>query len=244
MGKKRRRRDGEQSRHARRAAGPLDGMQITTPEGDEIVIATVRYRHSSPKAIFVIFQAAEDFDVEGDPEIAADWDPDGDQPLMFVWLETRPEAPELLTLAGQRILASVTLTRTRLEAEAMSQSRLDACRERLDDLLGDGIRLLETRTKSLEQAMGEASPIDLEEPLLPPAEVLAEIEERMLREWIDESIPALGGLTPREAVKTPEGREKVLELIETGERMGRAAKQFPGSFAPDYGKVREMLDLE
>jgi hypothetical protein len=36
-------------------------------------------------------------------------------------------------------------------------------------------------------------------PLILPPDTLAEMEEQMLRQWLDESIPALGGLTPREA---------------------------------------------
>ena len=79
---------------------------------------------------------------------------------------------------------------------------------------------------------------------MPPPEVIAEIEERMLRQWIDDSIPALGGLTPREAVKTPEGRQRVLELIEEAGRMQKMVKKTPGAFAPDYRKVKKMLGLE
>jgi len=66
----------------------------------------------------------------------------------------------------------------------------------------------------------------------------------MLRQWIDESIPALDGLTPREAVKTPEGRQQVLALIEHSVQMQERLPKKPGFFAPDYRKVKEMLGLE
>jgi len=36
-------------------------------------------------------------------------------------------------------------------------------------------------------------------PLILPPDTLAEMEEQMLRQWLDESIPAVGDLTPREA---------------------------------------------
>jgi len=83
-----------------------------------------------------------------------------------------------------------------------------------------------------------------EEPFIPPPELVAEIEEKMLRQWIDESIPALDGLTPREAVKTPKGRKQVLELIEYSVQMQKRMAQMPGMFAPDYRKVKKMLGLE
>jgi len=57
-------------------------------------------------------------------------------------------------------------------------------------------------------------------------------------------IAALGGLTPREAVKTLEGRRKVLELIDHAARMQSRMANKPGSFAPDYRKVKKMLGLE
>lgn len=244
MSGKRRRRGGMQSRHGREAADPIGGLRITTPEGDELVIATVRYRVDDALAAGVLLQAQDDFDLTRDPDYLDEWDPEGDEALDFVWLETRPGAPDLAPPLGRRVLASITLTGTTLEAEAMSQRRLNACHQRLEDLLSDGIRLLETRTRTMEQAMSESEPMDVEEPALPPAEYLAEIEEQMLRQWIDESIPALGGLTPREAAKTPEGREKVLALIEQASRTQGFVTESPGVFSPDYSKVKEMLDLD
>ena len=60
---------------------------------------------------------------------------------------------------------------------------------------------------------------------------------------MSEPIPALGGLTPLKAVKTPEGRQRVLELMAERERMQRAY-QSPTGCAPDYRKAQKMLGLE
>lgn len=40
------------------------------------------------------------------------------------------------------------------------------------------------------------------------------------RNWIDEKIPALNGKTPRQAVRTRDGREAVAALIDQIERDG------------------------
>ena len=127
----------------------------------------------------------------------------------------------------------------------MSEQRLVNCRKRLEELLGDRIRLARTSTRSAAQALSERAPQAEPpgEPFVPPPEVLAQIEEQMLRQWISEPIPALGGLTPLEAVKTPEGRQRVLGLIDEAERMQRLYKKGPG-FAPDYRKTKKMLGLE
>lgn len=239
MGKKRRsKRRSRRSRRPAQSRAQAGDIHLTTPEGDEIVFTSAHYRHADMEDIRSILQKADDFgfDEEMEPE------PDGS--FHFPWFETRPEASQSFTPIGQRVLAHLTLTPRKLDVETVSQQRLDDCRQRLEQLLGDRIHLVETRAKSAEQSLREAPPSEPEEPFIPPPEFIAEMEEKMLRQWIDESIPALGGLTPREAVKTPEGRQKVLELIEYSVQMQKRMPQTPGTFAPDYRKVKKMLGLE
>jgi hypothetical protein len=163
----------------------------------------------------------------------------------FGWRQTKsiPGVPDMAV--GQRILAGLTLTPTTLEIETMSEQRLVNCRKRLEELLGDRIRLEATSVRSAAQALSERAPQAEPpgEPFLPPPEVLAQIEEQLLRKWISEPIPALGGLAPLEAVKTPEGRQRVIELIDEAEGLQRAYKKGPG-FVPDYRKTKKMLGLE
>jgi antitoxin Xre/MbcA/ParS-like protein len=57
---------------------------------------------------------------------------------------------------------------------------------------------------------------DQRTPDLPP-DVMAEIIEKAIRQsyanWPDEPIPALGGKTPRQAIRTPAGLERVKGLL-------------------------------
>ena len=96
----------------------------------------------------------------------------------------------------------------------------------------------------MEQAIAQEPPADAPEPLILPPEAIADLEERMLRQWVDESIPALGGMTPRQAVRTPEGRQRVLDLLDYIERQQASHPPPPGMFSPDYRKVKKMLGLE
>ena len=238
MSKKRRKRR-DRSRKSARSRRPAGGIQLVTPEGDALVFTNAHYQHAALEEIRQILKQAGDFGIDDDLE------PEPDGSLHFAWFETRSGTRSLFAPVGRRVLATLTLTPTTLEVEAMSQQRLDNCCQRLEQLLGDRIRLVETKAKSVSQALRESKPrAEPKEPVMPPPEVIAEIEERMLRQWIDDSIPALGGLTPREAVKTPEGRQRVLELIEEAGRMQKMVKKTPGAFAPDYRKVKKMLGLE
>ncbi len=214
------------------------GVRLTTPEGDEIVSAKATYRHAAPEQVRQILQGVGDFGIDDELQ------PEPDGSYSFPWLETTSKRSRPVPI-GQRVLAHLTLTPTTLEVDTMSLCRLDACRQRLERLLGDRIRLVGTAVKDMEQALRESKPRpEPEEPFVPPPEMIAEIEEKMLRQWIDDSIPALGGLTPRQAVWTPAGRRQVLELIEHAGRMQKRMLKTPGVFAPDYRKVKKMLGLE
>jgi hypothetical protein len=242
MSKKRPRRRKQTHSPRRPASRPRASsspIHVTTPEGDAIVFTSARYRHAAPEQIRPILQQADDFGLEDDLE------PEPDGTFQFPWFETRPGASKPFAPIGRRVLAHLTLTPTTLEVEAPSYRRLDDCRQRLEQLLGDRIRLADIQVKDVDEALRERKPrAEPEKPFIPPPELIAEIEEKMLRQWIDDSIPALGGLTPREAVKTPQGRKQVLELIEYSVPMQKRMAQMPGMFAPDYRKVKKMLGLE
>jgi hypothetical protein len=66
--------------------------------------------------------------------------------------------------------------------------------------------------------------------------------EEFVKKWIDEKIPALDGKTPREAVKTPEGREKVEELLKDWENI-EERKRKEGEPYIDINILRQMLNL-
>lgn len=235
--RRRRRRPGRSRKpeKSRRAAG---GVQLVTPEGDTLTFTSAHFEHNALAEIRAILQNADDFGLDEDLEI----EPDGS--LQFPWYESSSDANTFQPI-GRRVLATLFLTPDTLKVEAMSERRVNNCCRRLEELLGDHIRFVETTTKSVDEALQESEPPSTpEEPPDIPPEVIAEFEDRMLRQWIDESIPALGGKTPREAVKTPEGRRQVLALIEDAAQMQKRIKKTPGTFAPDYRKVKKMLGLE
>ena len=231
----------KRSRRSRKSAKPrslASALQIVTPEGDAFAFTNAHYQHDALEDILQVLKQTDEFqadDEDGEPE------PDGS--FHLTRFETRPGARS--TPIGQRVLAHLTVTATTLKVEAMSRQRLDDCCQLLERLLGDRIRLVEIEEKEVDQALRERKPhSEPKEPFIPPPEVIAELEEKMLHQWIDDSIPALGGMTPREAVKTPEGREQVLELLEYVEQMQKRMPKAPGVFAPDYRKVKKMLGLE
>ncbi len=211
---------------------------LVTPEGDPLLLCSALYRHTGMREAQQILALADDFDLGDTPE------PGPDGVLQFGWYEAGPGTRPLPVPLGRRVLATLTLTPDTIEVETMSAQRLMRCRRRLKRLLGDRIHLLRTQTRSVEQALAQEPPADAPEPLILPPEAIADLEERMLRQWVDESIPALDGMTPRQAVQTPEGRQRVLDLLDYIERQQASHPPPPGMFSPDYRQVIKMLGLE
>jgi hypothetical protein len=133
----------------------------------------------------------------------------------------------------------------------MSQSRARALRARLEDLAGDLLVFERAEVLSLREAMrrheagelgggaagGSSGPIEAEDL---PEEVLEVLRRRFLA-WTDESVPALDGLSPREAVRKSAYRARVIELVDDWERMGRGQPPVPGA---DFAALRAELGLD
>ena len=238
----RRRKKRSGSREPTRRRAPSGGIRLTTPEGDALVFTSAQYQHAAMDEILQILREAGDFGL-GEDEHAPEAQPDGS--FQIPWYETRPLAPGVRAPIGRRVLAILNLTPTTLDVEAMSQRRLDDCHRRLEQLVGERIRRVRSKAKSVDRVLRERKPDAAPpEPAMLPPELVAQLEEQMLRQWIDDSIPALGGLTPREAAKTPEGRRQVLELIDYIGRMQKLQPRRLGAFSPDYRKVTKILGLE
>jgi hypothetical protein len=84
---------------------------------------------------------------------------------------------------------------------------------------------------------GETQSHDID---LDDEEIKAALEEhirRMEDRWLDESIPALGGRTPRDAISDPVGREDVMQLLDSFPEPG------PDEFAFSPARLRAALGL-
>lgn len=133
------------------------------------------------------------------------------------------------------ILGNLALDGAKLVAEVNSEARAKRIREIIEDRLGARARYLATEIQSTESMLARAreegdsaaarAREEERERFSSQPEVQAMLTEQLRRHyesWTDEKIPALGGKTPRQAVKDPEGREMVEALILQIERGGRA----------------------
>jgi hypothetical protein len=74
-----------------------------------------------------------------------------------------------------------------------------------------------------------------------PAEVREQLQDRFERRWCDEQVPALGGLTPRQAAADPTRREAVDRLLAEFEWANRHLPADVVYMRP--ARLREILGL-
>lgn len=116
-----------------------------------------------------------------------------------------------------------------------TQSYADNGRPWFEAIAGDAVQFVMRELSDPKGAMANMSSSEGEEPEDPDADVspemLADLIEktiaRMYANWADEPIQALNGKTPRQAIKTPAGLERVKGLLRSykaGEKQ-QAAEQ-------------------
>jgi len=118
-----------------------------------------------------------------------------------------------------RSLAAINIGKQKNRIELFTKSRKGADEQQawFENLAGDTVRHL---TREMGDplsllARGEGKKAAPAPDV--PADVLRKIEHDFKRKhyagWPDESLPALDGITPREAVKTPAGRKVVIGFL-------------------------------
>ena len=151
------------------------------------------------------------------------------------------------------VLGRIVIDGRRLTAEVNSAKRAKALRHEIDTRLGDRARFKVDEIQDVKSLLsdpdgrkpGKKHSAEHDE-LMQHSEVrehLAEIIGRHWDGWIDQEIPALGGKTPREAVKSSDGREAVEALLKDAER-DRGQDPFTAEANREGARrVKELLGL-
>jgi hypothetical protein len=202
---------------------------LRNAEGDELILCEVRYPLAAGTTADDI-RAALAACSELRPSSATSWN----------WI--KQEKPAVASRAREQSNQSLTfetwhheddalvLGTLELEDEALvlgvnSRQRSDRGCALLSALLGRRVGEPSVKTESVELNMASHDVAEPEEFDKPEEEVCAVIHRQMDRHYrnvLDEPVPALGGETPRAAVKTESGRVKVAEWLKMMEN--RTAK--------------------
>ncbi|MBW1730634.1 MAG: SEC-C domain-containing protein [Deltaproteobacteria bacterium] len=124
------------------------------------------------------------------------------------------------------VLGNISIDGRKMTIEVNSEQRANTIRKEIEARLGDRARYKAMEITPLESMMKEAKAgggkgTKDHDDLMEIPEVREKLEQMMAQhwdDWIDEEIPALGGKTPRQAVKTRDGRESVEALLLDAQR--------------------------
>ena len=195
--------------------------------GEPIVLTTDHYRVTDWPALEAVL--SQQPDVEGDR--AEGW-------VRFVPLdgETRRS---LAALNGKEPDGLEVVCRT---VALANETRAWLKRIAGKALARRGRELVDPRSPKAQQAAASAP-----QERLPPeleARLVHEFFRKHYENWTEEPIPALGQKSPREAMRTPQGRQAVIDLLKSYEQHEAREARRKGVPAFDYGFLWERLGIE
>ena len=128
---------------------------------------------------------------------------------------------ELIDISPEEGIIRATLRRdgSELVVDVNSEARLERVLARLADItevVAQTARPLRNPAE-LEAASEEVPPTEAFESLDP--DVVEQLLDMMERRWLDEDVPALGGITPHQAAVDPTRREDLIALLRSFDRM-------------------------
>ena len=121
---------------------------------------------------------------------------------------------------GRTVLGHLELKGKSLLINVNSSSRADGVRELVMKAAGEHLKQPLTTIRTVEQMMAEEQDdLDLEDADEIPAEIARQIVQEHMNQHYHETlsapIPALGGKSPRQAVRSKAGRAKVVDWLKT-----------------------------
>jgi hypothetical protein len=141
------------------------------------------------------------------------------------------------------IVGFAEVSRSALRIETNSIRRADALRKRIEDACGDIIEH-KGRVHSDPKALIGKEPSKGSTRDETPPELLAHLvkmKQQHMLDWMDESVPALGGLTPRQAASDSKARPKLEVLLKAFENH---EARLPAAERITFDEVRRALGLD
>ena len=157
----------------------------------------------------------------------------------YIWVDREGNK----VMAGPVTLGHVRLGHDGLVLETMSRERNIRGKQLLADALGELIVHRADSIQAPEAALRDARPVENREQV--PDDVQREVLGTYLRDhyvkWLDDEIPALGGKTPRNAVRTRQGRAQVERMLADIEHQ---VQRMPGGDTVDIAGMRRELGFD
>jgi uncharacterized protein DUF6398/SEC-C motif-containing protein len=201
--------------------------EMQNTDGEPLRIHTLYYDIESPDAAF---QALKSLSVTGtEKELrsqATFADDDGIEKIEIPWTQKGFKNDPAM---DSTVLGRIEIHGRIMKVEVNSDKRAETIKKEIEKRLCPRAKYKTMEIRSLESMLEKGQQKGLPDAGTQPNQddlmQLPEVQEQMRhmiqghwQNWIDERIPALGGKTPRQAVKTPDGKESVEAFLLDAER--------------------------
>ncbi len=228
---------------------------LRNTDGDELLMHRLVFDIESAQGAFESLEHLAIGELHEDLLAGAERNSSGE--VLRMQLDWRRRGNRLHSHWDNTVLGSIEIDGKRMTATVNSARRAAAFRKIVSKAMGSRAKLRATEVQAIERALAGAETratggrraqrdrtADEGNDLAHAPEVKARLREFMedhYEHWVTEKLPALGGRTPLQAVKTPDGRERVEALVSQMEHDART-KEFPVD-AEILGRLRERLGL-
>lgn len=220
--------------------------QMQNTDGDMLLFHELFYEIDAPGVAFdALKDLAHDRTSEELLEDAGFDDAGALRRVAFSW--TVPGNP-VMAEWDNTVHGNLEIDGRELRADVNSKERAERLKGMIAERLGAAARLVRTEVRTLEESLAAArlddDPGPKSDPLdSPEVEVhMRELVSANHEGWASRQVPALGGLTPLEAVESPAGREKVEVLVREMEEHARRMR--PPVDEAAIRRLRERLGLD
>ncbi len=209
----------------------LKNLRVANREGEEVAFCHADYSVPDEPGLLARLRSL--------PELQEESGASGE--AHFAWTDAAAEGP-------RTIYGHIQTGGGHLRLEAQSRTRLQLGRGLLEAHAGALLKHQGDTHLSLDEfkeqvASGRAPEADERIPTEKEREIILQMKAQHYDRWPDDPLPALGGKTARQAVKTKSGRQAVLELIRAMER-DETREARAGQPAFDFTALRKALGLE
>jgi len=225
-------------------------LRLQNTDGDPLAPATLEFKvrcgvREAFDRLKLLTLSSDDDELLDD----ASWSESGE--LTAVDLVWSKRGNKLHRAWDNTTLGNLFLSPGHLKASVNSTKRARKIRRLVEKQLGSDVLFLRETIESVDALLEEAKHggghrgRDEAGPRIEDTPegraMIADMSRRHWESWIDEKIPALGGVPPREAAKTPLGRERLEALL--AEYAWRDEAGPRNAFDPDVAWLRERLGL-
>ena len=191
--------------------------KLSNTDGDELLFHTASFTVADPRGTRAALKKRSDIEYD-------------DHEDEYVWSRDAANDPKIL---GETVtLGRIELLDDELVLTVNSARRLSAATRWLEKLPGVRFRAVTTRrwdepdtSRPADERVSKPQPVEITPEM---AKAIQQMMNKQYMQWLDMPLPVLGGKTPRQACRTPAGREQVKMLIRTiPDPMGRAPVSVP-----------------